>query len=117
MPVKQGHKLAVGRRGPSCGAQGRFCPLAADLGFYQQIMRGSKLSDESSCLFFGFPLANGFGQEPFQAVSYAWGSNGEGIDNRQSSLACRQVASSLGVPNAFEVIAYLDEHTQIIPEF
>ncbi len=117
MPVKQRYKLAAGRRGPSCGAQSRLRPLATDLGFYQQIKWSPKLGDDSSCLFFSFPLANGFGQEPFQASSYDWGSNGEGINNRQCPFARRQVASAPRVPDAFEVIAYLDEHTQIIPEF
>ena len=80
-------------------------------------MRSAECSDNPPGLFFGHLLAGGFDQEPFQALSYAWGSNGEGIDNGQRSLARRQVASALRVPEALEVVAHLDEHTQIIPEF
>jgi hypothetical protein len=87
------------------------------LGFYQQVMRSAECGDNPPGLFFGFLLASGFDQEPLQAFSYAGGSHGEGIGNRQRSLARRQVASALRVPEAFKVVAHLDEHTQIIPEF
>lgn len=117
MLVKQGHEPAVGKGELSRRAQSRFRPPTADLSFYQQIMRSAEFGDDSSCLFFGFPLASGFDQEPFQVFSYTWGSNGESIDNRQRSLARRQVTSALRVPEAFKVVAYLDEYTQIIPEF
>lgn len=117
MPIQQGHKLAAGRRGPGRGAQSSRRPLAADLGFHQQIVRSAECSDDPPSLFFGFLLAGGFDQEPLQAFSYAGGSHGEGIDDRQRSLARRQVAAALRVPDAFEIVAHLDEHTQIIPEF
>jgi len=113
MLVKQGHEPAVGKGKLPRGAQS----LAADLGFYQQIMGSTECGDDPPGLFFGFLLASGFDQEPLQAFSYAGGSHGEGIDNGQRSLARRQVASALRVPEAFKVVAHLDEHTQIIPEF
>jgi hypothetical protein len=78
MLVKQGHEPAVGKGKLPRGAQSRFRPLAADLGFYEQIMRSAEFGDDPPSLFFSFLLANGFDREPLQAFSYAWGSNGEG---------------------------------------
>jgi len=102
MLVKQGHEPAVGKGKLPRGAQSRFRPPPADLGFYEQVMRSAEFGDDLPGLVFSFLLANGFDQEPLQAemaslceIGLVSGAHSESVRLKSSR---RKRASSLSIP-------------------